>query len=123
MTDAKAAIAWDGSESARWRKEVDAWPWKSLGGGDWAKSGQCPRCSHAVSIVEEIGHVAMMIMPKEVKVALMVRAEEGPIEFEVDTGRRFFARCDCGEDHPGRPDGLTRGCGSWGLIDPPSDDD
>jgi hypothetical protein len=54
---------------------------------------------------------------------LLLRAEEGPILVRTDDGHKFYARCNCGVEHPARPPEITRGCGQRGLIDPPIDDE
>jgi hypothetical protein len=121
MADEPAKLPWNADESAEWRATVNGWPWRSSGGGDWAKSGTCPRCDHGITVLKEGGVDAAIVISEESRLALLVRAEDGPLVTETDPSQ-FFARCDCGEEHPGRPTELSRGCGRWAYIDPPEDE-
>lgn len=118
MTDQPAELKWDGAESLEWREAVDGWKWKSLGGGDWAKSGECVRCEHSISIVEADGNVARVDIAEADRQALIVGAAETR-ESADDEPEAVYARCNCSVAHPARPPELTRGCGRWGYINPP----
>jgi hypothetical protein len=120
MADQAVELPWDGAKSPEWQRAVDSWRWASLGGGDWGKSGACPRCSHQISVTKEGGVVATIDMTEVTQLELLVKAEEGPIIAEDSSGTPlFFARCDCGEKHPrpaSRPHARVR---QVGLHCPP----
>jgi hypothetical protein len=118
MGDTEKALPWDATPSPAWGREVDGWSWEALGGGDWAKSGPCPRCHHEITVTKE-GSVASMVEVTTEELDLLVQAEEGPLVSEAEDNPQFFARCDCGEAHSGRPPQLTGGCGQSAFIDPP----
>lgn len=119
MAAEEPQVAWDASPKPDWHDVVNAWPWNSLGAGDWAKSGTCPRCDHGITVLKEGSVITRLDMTEEDRQGLLVLAEEAPMIVRGQEGPQFFARCDCGEKHPGRPPDLTRGCGSWAFIDPP----
>ena len=41
MPEEEPQVPWDTEASPEWRETVNAWSWKPLGDGDWAKSGTC----------------------------------------------------------------------------------
>jgi|SRR6187401_2782004 len=98
--------AWLGKDDAAWGDAVESWKWLEIGDEEWEKSGLCPRCEHGMK-VEQSG--AWVGLPAGAGGAEGVRA---------DDHRDFYARCNCGEEHPGRPPEITRGCGRWSLISP-----
>jgi hypothetical protein len=108
---------WDKTPFAGWQTTVNGWKWQSLGGDDWEKSGSCPRCEHGMSVLKQ-GSYSLLTSTEDDPLAALIEAEGGPLL--VDSGK-FFARCDCGEEHPGRPASISRGCGQWADIDPPPD--
>ena len=59
---------------------------------------------------------------EENELELLVSADDGPFLATHNDRRGFYARCDCGEKHPGRPPQLTKGCGQRALIEPPPDE-
>ena len=95
-------LAWDNSPTDTWRAAVNAWPWTSKGGGEWLKTGNCPRCGHHM----EVPTFGFTI--SEFTAGVPPKAPE-PVP----------ARCDCSSDHPERPTPLKTGCGQTGDIDPP----
>ncbi len=117
MTDSKT-LPWNIAADDSWTSAVDAWPWQSLGGGDWGKSGECPRCQHSVTVRSITGFYAMLASPHAGNLGLLLLADRGPILAEDAGGHKFFVRCDCGEAHVGRPSDLKTGCGRWGYVSP-----
>jgi hypothetical protein len=115
-------LEWDPATSPEWLQTVNAWPWQTLGNNDWTKSGKCLRCGHQMQ-VEQVTVILSTIEEDELDTDLLVRAEEGPFRVLTDEGHKFYARCNCGGEHPARPAGITAGCGQAGLIDPPPDDE
>ncbi len=112
-------LHWERNTSPGWQVAVNAWPWQSIGSEGWEKSGSCPRCKDGVTISTGDAVVETVeIASSELEDALE-RAERGPLNVQVEGESLFYARCDCGGDHPGRPPELNSGCGSWGLIEPP----
>jgi hypothetical protein len=111
-------LKWDDADDPGWVSAVNAWPWSSIGGGAWAKSGSCPRCTHHMTVTAG-GEVVIALGPTDrAAIDLMVIAEEEGIIVDPNDGS-IYARCDCTDDHPGRPPRLKRGCGRAGYIDPP----
>jgi hypothetical protein len=111
-------LQWDKTPVPEWWPTVNAWPWKSIGGNDWEKSGACPRCGHGMTITKA-GAYSDVAITEDALTDILVEAERGPLIARSDEDEQFFARCDCGEEHPGRPGRINRGCGQWGEIDPP----
>jgi hypothetical protein len=118
VVDEDKTLPWDKTWSLSWQQAVDDWKWESLGGGDWEKSDDCPRCGHGMTVLQQ-GSFSTVTLSEDSVLAIMVEAEQGPL---LSDQGKFFARCDCGEPHEGRPSGITRGCGQWGEIDPPPDE-
>ena len=108
-------LPWDMEPDPRWEPEVNSWEWKSLGGDDWQKSGKCPRCDHGMDVLKQDSW-SFVTAPEDDVLAALVEAEVGPL---LTDSEKFFARCDCGEAHEGRPAEITKGCGQWASIDPP----
>lgn len=115
-------IRWDGSESSAFRRAANHWTWLDQGEGEWAKDGECPRCHAGVSITRAGEVVLTLDRMVEADLELMEKAEEGPVAVRGDDGDHVYARCNCGEEHPGRPSSLKTGCGAWAYIDPPPED-
>lgn len=117
--DEPAGVPWSGAENPQWRAVVDKWEWKELGGGGWAKDGPCPNCRDGISITKTGDVIFALTVLKTPDLELMEKAEEGPITALDGEAEKFYARCNCGEKHHGRPPTLTTGCGAWAYIDPP----
>jgi hypothetical protein len=101
---------WSKEPAPDWQETVDAWPWTSVGAGGWEKSGPCPRCTHEMKVAESGAWSFAVEAPP---------AETTTLPLLPPT---FYARCDCGEEHSGRPPDIHRGCGQWALIyDPPNE--
>jgi hypothetical protein len=113
-------LPWNQADDADWTKQVGGWPWRSLGGGDWAKSGSCPRCQHDVHVSKVASVYLRLDFERTPDLKLLLDADHGPIMAKADEGETFYARCNCGEAHPGRPAELKYGCGRSGYIDPPA---
>lgn len=113
-------LPWDKTPAPGWRDAVNGWPWQSLGDGDWEKSGNCPRCGHGISVAQQ-GSYTTVAISEDALLGIMVATERGALRTRSDEKEQFFARCDCGEQHPGRPTGISTGCGQWAEIDPPPD--
>ena len=92
---------WLKQEDATWADEVAAWDWLDIGIREWEKSGQCPGCDHGMKVEQSGTYVGL------------------PAAEAKGADRDFYARCNCGEEHPGRPAEIKQGCGRWGLINPP----
>lgn len=122
MTEAPTTVPWDDSEDVQWTADVDGWPWRSLGGGDWGKTGKCPRC-RATMTIRLVTTVFAKITDQDVDHELFILAERGPIERDREGERHLFVRCNCSRAHDGRPTDLTGGCGSWGYISLPPESD
>lgn len=105
-------------ESDPWRDQVNGWEWQAAGDEESSKSGECPSCSHAMTIVHAPVTVTSLDVSENARLEEMVKAEP-PDEDEVEP---YFARCNCGGEHPGRPAELKTGCGSCAYIDPPADE-
>ncbi len=120
MPEETPEMKWEGAEVPEWAAQVEDWPWQPIGGGDWAKSGDCPRCTHRIRIVRSGGVVADVAISEESKHALIVGALNQPSD--GDKPRDFFARCNCSVTHPSRPPGLNDGCGRWGWVTGPDDE-
>jgi hypothetical protein len=112
-------LPWNSETPPGWRASVNAWRWHPTGGGDWAKSGSCPRCEHEITIQEGTFEANAVEMSEDSRFALEVVPEAAEQADETMT----FARCNCGEPHSGRPGELAHGCGQWANIDPPPDDE
>ena len=112
---------WKLQNPAGWHDEVDSWDWHPAGGGGFTKSGSCPVCDAAITISLR-GEVVVLNAIAMPNLDIMVRADDGPILVATDDDEpdTFYARCNCGEEHPGRPERLKQGCGAWGNITPPS---
>jgi hypothetical protein len=104
--------AWAKKADDAWVQSVDSWPWRLIGEHEWEKSDQCPWCKHEMK-VEQSG-AWTEAGPPAVGAGRPEEEAAGPPPPE--TGVRIYARCNCGEKHPGRPPEITRGCGRWGLI-------
>ena len=110
---------WDKTPFPGWRATVNAWRWDPTGPDSWEKSGTCPRCEHGITVTKQ-GGLVPLDLSEEALMEIMVEAERGrPVTTRSDDTDQLFARCDCGEKHPGRPADLARGCGQWAEIDPP----
>jgi hypothetical protein len=59
----------------------------------WLATGSCPRCGHTMA-------------------AYRRRA------IGLQPGRGFSVSCNCTSAHPGRPEGVTQGCGQSAYIAP-----
>ncbi len=121
MSDDSGVPPWDMSEDQAWQSQVDGWPWHSLGGGDWQKSGTCLHCTHGMTVASISAGVETITAPDPDKLnhRELVTAEYGSTVADADAGDQFFARCDCGEPHTGRPPKLKSGCGRWAYVGPP----
>ena len=119
MPDAEK-IPWKLQSPASWRDTVESWDWHPAGGGGFTKSGSCPICNAGITITK-VGRVVLIDAMDAPDLELMVQAEDGPILVTTDDDEpdTFYARCNCGEEHPGRPERLTQGCGAWANISPP----
>jgi hypothetical protein len=117
-------LPWDSTTLANWRETVEGWPWLPLGRGDWEKSGTCLRCSHGMTVEKK----GQWTVQEEIEISeedlqeLLVRANKGPFQATDNDRKGFFARCNCGEKHPGRPSELTHGCGQCAVIELPPDE-
>ena len=100
---------WEKQTDLAWVEAVNKWPWRAIGPGEWEKSAPCPYCEHEMK-VERSGAWTEGPPPA------VDEAPAGAIAIDQDL---LYARCNCGEKHPGRPPELTRGCGRWGLITKP----
>jgi hypothetical protein len=114
MADEDETLPWDSTFNESWRNAVNGWEWRSIGGDDWEKSGKCPRCDHGIDVTKQGSY--SLAPPAEDVLETIVEAERGPLLTEAE---QFFARCNCGEKHEGRPPNISRGCGQWAEIDPP----
>jgi len=112
---------WKLQSPAGWRHKVGSWEWHPTGDGGYTKSGSCPICHDAITITKT-GRVTVVNALDASNLKVMVKAELGPIivRSDGDEPDTFYARCNCGEEHPGRPAQLNQGCGAWGDIAPPS---
>jgi hypothetical protein len=119
-TSDEEKLPWKMEPVPGWGEEVESWPWRSTGAGGWEKAGECIRCTHGMSV--EKGGAYTEIESVDVAEDVLRTAEEGPLVIQAADGQKFFARCNCTEEHPGRSPGITRGCGQWAEIDPPPDD-
>jgi hypothetical protein len=115
------AIPWDRTPFPGWLQTVGSWPWKSFGDGEWEKSGSCPRCKHDMSVMQA-GGVVFVESLEQAHEALLADENAGPFHLRSTSSANFYARCNCGEPHPGRPANLKRGCGQAGSIEPPPDE-
>ena len=64
---------------------------------DWKFVGACPRCRHYVSL-DVVGDGTTVFRGRSAVAEPMV------------------VRCNCGSDHPGRPDG-SMGCGAYAVVE------
>jgi hypothetical protein len=113
-------LPWDKEPTTGWRETVDHWTWRSLGSGEWQKSGPCPRCKHEITVDRHHGGTLRVNQDRaeEAELESIVIAEGGS-----DQRHGRFARCNCGEHHPGRPAQITHGCGQWAYVNPPPADE
>jgi hypothetical protein len=114
---------WDTTPFPGWRDTVNRWSWRSTGTSEWEKSGPCPRCQHQLTLSKRGGWTfAFSVDALEDDLLTVIEHDQrGTIaveEREAETG--FFARCNCGEKHPGRPSEITGGCGQAARIDAPA---
>ena len=111
---------WKLQNPAAWRDEVESWEWHPLGGEAFAKSGSCPVCNAGITITKP-GKVVTLNTVDMPDLEVMVRADDGPfvVATDDDDPNTFYARCNCNDEHPGRPERLKLGCGAWGHISPP----
>jgi hypothetical protein len=91
-------------------------------GTDVALIGKCPRCTHEIS-------AELPLRPQTVVVRKARRDEEAaaaPSPVEVRRPPRVpknaptyskVARCNCGMAHTDRPEGISSGCGAFGLLE------
>jgi hypothetical protein len=115
-------LPWDTDPVQGWRATVEGWEWRSTGAGGWEKAGPCLRCEHGITIEKASGSFMLTVESVDAIEELLVTAEEGPFTISAnDDSEKFFARCNCTGEHPGRPPRITRGCGQWAEIDPPPD--
>lgn len=94
---------WNDAASEEWTRVIEAWPWLKRSPGEWSKSGSCPRCDHGMSVL--------------IRGSVILGAEG----ITDEPMQPVLAGCNCAGSHPGRPEGIERGCGHSGLIGPPED--
>jgi hypothetical protein len=114
-------LEWDTAPFPNWRDTVNSWPWRSLG-SESEKSGECPRCHHALTLSKRGGWTfAFSTDALESELLTVIEHDQrGTVAVEDGADQTgFFARCNCSGDHPGRPPGITGGCGQAARIDPP----
>jgi hypothetical protein len=119
---------WAKTADEAWVKAVDSWPWRLIGKDEWEKSDQCPWCKHEMKIEQSgawtedgppAGGGGEEVAGSEAMTPPSGEQPDGTAPLP-ETAVQMYARCNCGEKHPGRPPDITRGCGQWGLIQPPT---
>jgi hypothetical protein len=115
-------IRWDRDPYEGWRETVNSWPWLPLGSGDWEKAGNCPRCRDEMTVAKQGSYSKIVEVDRSGGEEITPEEAEG-ILYQVEGLRQYPARCNCGGEHKGRPPGVKTGCGQWGLIDPPPNDE
>jgi hypothetical protein len=113
------AVDWSRTTPDRWRKAVEKWPWHSLGNDEWEKSGACPRCGHEMEVLKQGLAISNFTTDARSALLLIRTLESG--RWHAASGLGLYARCTCGENHPGRPPSMKRGCGQWCMLKPPPD--
>ena len=115
-------LPWDTTTNSDWCDTIAEWEWEPTAPKEWEKSGPCPRCHHEM-VLSKRGSWTLSFSSDELEDALitvMQKDEEATVGVRDAEGRTlFFARCNCGEKHPGRPSELTGGCGQRCRIEPP----
>jgi hypothetical protein len=113
----RRAVKWVNATSEVWQRTVDRWRWNSLGSGDWEKTGSCPRCREHMRVRKGSSAFPDFVSAEALTLDELIVLEKGDRHAANDAG--FYARCTCKGDHPGRPEDLKHGCGSWAMITAP----
>jgi hypothetical protein len=102
-------LPYDPETTPQWLKEVDSWPWESIGEDKWKKSGSCPRCHHLMDkVVTPVTILAKTLLAEGISV-------DRPLQLVPD---RVEVECNCVSPHKDRPE-KESGCGPAGIFDGP----
>ena len=116
---APAAVPYDFAEPRGWADAV-AHLEQLAGAVDVALIGKCPRCTHQISLELPLRRHTVVVRK------LDKEAVEPPSPLDVRRPPRVpkkaptyskVARCNCGMAHADRPEGITSGCGAFGLLE------
>ena len=96
---AETTVPYELMSTPEWAEAVqETFRFQASSGDAWDYTGTCPRCHHQVAKRIETGGTAVYRSRDANQVGGMV------------------VRCNCGSDHPGRPDG-SKGCGAYAALE------
>ena len=97
----KSVIPWDTNTTQQWLDEVEEWEWEKVESEQlWRKKGLCPNCNHPMN--KDLFRIYALIDVAKIGIGI---------------------KCNCNENHPGRPDGEYGGCGFAGTgFSPPKEE-